>query len=86
MDQLSWRSTDKPSPTNAAFIPLTDKQAAEVDDEAAMEDAMEDAMASEEVYEAATNTDFRIWRKSNCMEYHDGFSLLRHDTSHEKQP
>jgi hypothetical protein len=35
MDQLSW-STDKPSPTSAAFMPSTDKQAEEVGHEAAM--------------------------------------------------
>jgi hypothetical protein len=62
-DQLSW-STDKPSPANAAFIPLTDKKAAEVRDETAMEDAMEDAMAAEEVDKAATDTDFRRMAKA----------------------
>jgi hypothetical protein len=69
-DQLSW-NTDKPSPTNAAFIPLTDKRSqAEAGDEAAMEHAIEDdAMAAEEeVDEAATDKDFRTMAKVKHME------------------
>jgi hypothetical protein len=61
MDQISWSTTDKPSPTNAAFIPLTDKQAAEVGDEA----AIEEAMAADEVDKAATDADFRRMAKVN---------------------
>jgi hypothetical protein len=51
LDQLSW-STDKPSPTNAAFTPSTDKQAKEAGDRASMAADMDE--------EARTATP---WRK-----------------------